>query len=198
MPTKAYEQIRGAVLDGAEPPANLTEQLISLTPNERSSLAKLLSAVTNKGQQGSLKKEVLESLSALQSSSAQRTASGPEMLRSIGLALGDVVRSNDQHWLKTGEHLTGKIVGIEQVPESQVPVVGSRHWVYLSSGEGPISTAILEKVVLDKGASEDRSLENLREILGTSRKVQPVAIEEPAESLVEVRSESTVSETVKG
>jgi hypothetical protein len=191
MPTTTYEQICGAVLGGAQSPADLTEQLASLTPAERTSLVNLLSAVENKPGQGSLKDEVLQSLSALQSPT-QRTGSGPATLRSISLALGDVVRSNDQHWLKTGQHLTGSIVGIEQVPESQIPVVGSRHWVYLSSGEGPISTAVLEKV-----PSEHDSLENLRGALGTSRKPEPALSQESVESLVEVRSHSDVSETIK-
>jgi len=62
------------------------------------------------------------------------------------LRVGDVVRSKETYWLKTGQHLTGAIVSLEKVPKSQIQAVGCDCWAYLNSGEGPISLAALEKV----------------------------------------------------
>ena len=67
-------------------------------------------------------------------------------LGASGLRLGDVVRSTEQHWLKTRQNFAGAIVRFERVPARAIASVRSDYWVYLNSGQGPISLAIIEKV----------------------------------------------------
>jgi hypothetical protein len=96
--------------------------------------------------------EVPELLSALSRASAASEASArvvyPEVVcrETSGLRLGDVVRSTNEHWRKTRQHLTGSIVRFEPVPERAISYVRSDHWAYLNSGDGPLSLAIIEKV----------------------------------------------------
>ncbi len=86
-----------------------------------------------------------------------------------GLRVGDVVRSKEKYWLKTGQHLSGAIVKLEKVPESQIQAVGSGYWAYLNSGEGPISLDLLEQApsVHSQLESLNAALENFQQ------KVQP-------------------------
>lgn len=81
-----------------------------------------------------------------EASSTESTASTKPACEYRGLRVGDLVRSNEFHWLKTGQHLSGSIVRFETVPESQMQAAGGDQWAYLNSGEGPISTNVLEKV----------------------------------------------------
>jgi len=165
-----YQQIRDALTCNVRP-AFLAKQISLLTPAEQASLENLLSV------QAGLISEVLKLLSTLPSPSPSST--DPVADGSIhemgGFSLGDVVRSNDQHWLTAQEHLTGAIVRFEPVPVSQIPVVGSRYWAYLNSGAGPIGIGLLEKLCTD-----GQSLENLRSALGTSQKVEIITEAQPA------------------
>lgn len=81
------------------------------------------------------------------------------------LMVGDIVQSKEQHWLKTGQRLSGAILRLEKVPESQIQAAGCSYWAYLNSGEGPVSTELLEKVpsVHSQLASLHAALENFRE-----------------------------------
>ncbi len=96
--------------------------------------------------------QVPELLSALSLAFAAREASARVVYPAVvyreatGLCLGDVVRSTDDHWRKTHQHLTGSIVRFERVPERAISYVRSDHWAYLNSGGGPVSLAIIEKV----------------------------------------------------
>jgi len=69
-------------------------------------------------------------------------------LSDCGLSVGDVVRSQTHHWMRTGQAVTGAIVRFERVPDDQIDVVGSDYWAYLNSGEGPLSLAVVEKVIM--------------------------------------------------
>ncbi len=96
--------------------------------------------------------QVPELLSALSQATAISEASEqvghPQVVyrEASGLCLGDVVRSTDDHWRKTHEHLTGSIIRFDPVPEGAISSVRSDHWAYLNSGGGPVSLAIIEKV----------------------------------------------------
>jgi hypothetical protein len=81
------------------------------------------------------------------------------------LSVGDVVRSKEKYWLKTGQHLSGAIVRLERVPKSQIQAVGSDCWAYLNSGEGPISTDLLEMApsVHSQLESLNAALENFQQ-----------------------------------
>jgi hypothetical protein len=135
-----YEQLRRAFLARNLQSADLAKQMIGLTPAERTLLEKLIA--THATEQA-----VINEI--------------PEF------CVGDLVRSNDQHWQRTGDHLTGSIIRFEKVPDSQIDVVGSRHWAYLNSGTGPVAISVLEKV-----RTEEQSLENLRTALEPSQKVE--------------------------
>ena len=76
----------------------------------------------------------------------QDSAPGHVRLINSGLRLGDVVRTQEHYWKRTGREITGAIIRFEPIPGEQIAVAGSDHWAYLNSGEGPISLAILEKV----------------------------------------------------
>ena len=76
----------------------------------------------------------------------QHSALDPVRLSDSGLRLGDVVRSQEHHWKRTQRNIAGAIVRFEPVPPAQISIVGSDHWAYLNSGEGPVSLAIIEKV----------------------------------------------------
>jgi hypothetical protein len=95
--------------------------------------------------------QVPELLSALSQASAMSGASAkvshPQVVyrEASGLCLGDVVRSTNDHWRKTHEHLTGSIIRFDPVPERAISYVRSDHWAYLNSGGGPVSLAIIEK-----------------------------------------------------
>ena len=115
MPT-TYEQIRCAVLNGSLHPTDLAKQVVLLTPTERTGLENLLLV------QARLIQEVLQLFSVPPSSSQAQPIESGVLPNEVGeLRLGDVVRSNDENWLNTGQHLTGSIVRFEPVPESQVP-----------------------------------------------------------------------------
>lgn len=89
---------------------------------------------------------VLQLLSA-QAVSTPEVSAGPELdFRTPDLMVGDIVQSKEQHWLKTGQRLSGAIVRLEKVPEAQIQAAGCSYWAYLNSGEGPVSTELLEKV----------------------------------------------------
>ena len=85
------------------------------------------------------------------------------------LRVGDVVRSKEKYWLKTGQHFSGAIVRFEKVPKSQSEAVGSDFWAYLNTGEGPISLDLLEQA-----PTMHSQLESLNAALGNFQpKVQP-------------------------
>ncbi len=67
-------------------------------------------------------------------------------LADSNLRLGDVVRSQEHYWKRTHRDVTGAIVRFEPVPDEQISFVGSDHWAYLNSGDGPVSLAVIEKV----------------------------------------------------
>ena len=89
------------------------------------------------------------------------------------LKVGDVVRSKERYWLKTGQYLCGAIVRFENVPESQVQAAGCNCWAYLNSGEGPISVEILEKAPSDYSQlkSLHTALENFQQQLEPAKPV---------------------------
>lgn len=109
---------------------------------------------------------VLQLLSSQAGLSPIETSAGGEAdWQTQDFMVGDIVQSKEQHWLRTGQRLSGSILRLERVPESQVQAAGCTYWAYLNSGEGPISTELLEKApsVHSQLASLHAALENFRE-----------------------------------
>lgn len=88
------------------------------------------------------------------SAPARDAVPGPVRLLDSGFRLGDVVRSHQNYWKRTRREISGAILRFEPVPAGQIAFVGSDHWAYLNSGEGPVSLAIIEQVPDPCGEAE--------------------------------------------
>ena len=149
--TAFYQQIYKMVVSGTASSAVFTD-LQSLNAKNGEILRGLSqfyrqSAKPLKPRQNSADKKVMQLESSRPiSAPVQVAVAGTIRLIDAGLRLGDVVRSQDHYWKRTRRQMTGAIVRFEPVPEEQIAFVGSDHWAYLNSGEGPVSLAILAKV----------------------------------------------------
>ena len=149
--TAFYQQIYRMVVSGTAPSAVFTD-LQSLKAANGAFLGDLLSLyretvkLRDPKPDGAVQKMAKIVVAKRVAPRVQDPAPVPVRLAGAGLRIGDVVRSQEHYWKRTQRDVTGAIVRFERVPDEQIHFVGSDHWVYLNSGEGPVSLAVVEKV----------------------------------------------------